>query len=301
MKTLLISTGLALAALSACNNNSGASGTGGAGASTGMGGAAGAAPMATITGDNGDFDKSFLITSCASAGTGFDCPNPPPTATGCPTTAWMPPTGATTEGIGSTYDETFTVTASDPTKIYDVTVHAQGQVEGRTYTGGMRAAMDSAGNPVLPDPNGVANDLLYIGGKPGTTRVDYNVFMLTIAPPDGGQPIDGAPTFYAFNSVDGTHEGQHFNYQIDETFTFKVQSGFVLTLTNHDSNCIAIKNCGVGGPYNFSNAGLCEAQARTISAVTLPATFMGKALPNGGAQPFQTQFVNFQITNIVAE
>jgi len=28
---------------------------------------------------------------------------------------------------------------------------------------------------------------------------------------------------------------------------------------------------------------------------------MGKALPNGGAQPFQTQFVNFQITSIVAE
>jgi hypothetical protein len=301
MKTLFISTGLVVAALAGCGNNSGAGGAGGAGAGGMAGSGAGGAPAVMITGDTGSFDNSFLITSCASAGTGFDCPNPPPTATGCPTTPWMPPTGATTEGIGSTYDETFTVTASDPNQIYDVTVHVQGQVEGRTYTGGMRDAVDGSGNPVLPDPNGVANNLLYIGGKPGTTRVDYNVFMLTIAPPDGGQPIADAPTFYAFNSVDVTHEGQHFNYQIDETFTFKVQSGFVVTLTNHDSNCIAIKNCGVGGPYGFSSSALCEAQARTISAVTLPATFMGKALPNGGAQPFQTQFVNFQITSVVAE
>src|SRR5213076_109573 len=99
------------------------------------GGAAGAGPTAMITGDTGSFDNSFLITSCAAAGTGFDCPNPAPGVTNCPTTPWMLPGGvATSEGLGSTYDLTFTVAAPDAARIYDVTAHVQGQVEGRTYT-----------------------------------------------------------------------------------------------------------------------------------------------------------------------
>ena len=294
MKSLLASMGLLLLAASACSTGSGTPGTGatGAGGDMGMGGAP---PAITITGTDGDFDNSFMLTSCVGSGTGFDCPNPPEGGGNCTAALWMPPTGATTEATGTTYTEDFLVAGSDATKIYDVTVHVVGQVEGRTYAGGAR---DTA---ALPDNTSAANDLLYIDGKPGTTRVDYNVFMLTTAPPAGGTPIDGAPTFYAFNSVDVTHEGQHNNYQIDETFTVKVQAGYTITLTSHDSNCIAIKNCGVGGPYNFSTSALCEAQARTISGVTLPATFRGKAVANAGAQPFQTQFVNFKVTGIIAE
>jgi hypothetical protein len=297
MKSLLASTGLVLlVATSACSNSG--SGTNGMGGATGAGGdlgTGGAAPAITISGASGDFDNAFMLTPCNSAGTGYDCPNPPPAGGACTAAFWMPPTGATTEATGSTYTQDFTVTGGDPTKIYDVTVHVVGQTEGRTYAGGARNAT------ALADPNSTGNDLLYIGGKPGTTRVDYNVFMLTTAPPADGTPIADAPTFFAFNSVDVGHEGQHNNYQIDETFTFKVQAGYTVTLTSHDSNCIAIKNCGVGGPYNFSTAALCEASARTITGVTLPATFLGKAVPNGGAQPFQTQFVNFKVTSIVAE
>jgi hypothetical protein len=296
------------------SGGSGATGAGGAGGVivTGTGGSGGGAAGATGSGgaaggttgtimiqstDFGAFDNAFMLTPCATPGTGFDCPNPAAGAANCPTTPWQaaPPIGATTEGTGSTYTEVFNVSGGDPTKIYDVTVHVVGQAEGRTYTGGTSALGTAAANP-----NGV-NNLLYTGGRPGTARVDYNVFMLTVAPPAGGQAVAGAPTFFAFNGVDTGHEGQHFNYQLDETFMFKVKSGFTVTLTSHDSNCIAIKNCGNGGPYGFSSATQCEAQARTVPGVTLPTTFRGTTLANQARQPFQTQFVNFKVTGIVAE
>jgi len=200
----------------------------------------------------------------------------------------------TSDPTGNTYDEVFTVNGGDPSKIYDVTVHVLGQAEGRTYTGGARALTANV------DPTANTNNLLYTGGKPGTTRVDYNVFQLTITPPSGGTAVSGAPTYYAFNAVDSTHEGNHYNYGLDETFTMKVKSGETITLTSHDSNCIAIKNCGSGGPYNYSNASACEANARsTPASVTLPTTFRGQSITS--PTKFQTQFLNFKVTSIVAE
>src|SRR5262249_34880437 len=107
-------------------------------------------------------------------------------------------------------------------------------------------------------------------------------------------------TYFAFNAVDTSHEGAHYNYGVDETFVIKVKTGFVITLTSHDSNCIAIKNCGPGGPYNFANAAACEAGARsTPTAVTLPARFRGKTITS--PTKFQTQFLNFKVMSIVAE
>jgi len=253
-----------------------------------------------ITGtDFGDFDNSFMITPCGTPTTeGYDCPNSPLGGGACPTAQWSGNTA--TEGTGNSYSEVFTVSGGDPMKIYDVTVRARGQAEGRVYINGTRALT----TPV--DPSATVVNLLYTGGKPGSTRVDYNVFQLVITPP-AGQAIDGAPTYYAFNAVDTTVEGTHHNYQIDETFTMKVKSGFTLTLTSHDSNCIAIQNCGPqGASYGFTTAAQCQAHAAAgpqpvVPGVTLPATFRGQALLNGGAQPFQPQFVNFQITSIVAE
>jgi hypothetical protein len=240
-----------------------------------------------------------MITPCGTPTTeGFDCPNLPLGANACPTAQWSGNTA--TEATGNTYSEAFTVSGGDPAKIYDVAVHVRGQVEGRVYINGTRALT----SPV--DPSATVANLLYTGGQPGSTRVDYNVFQLVITPPSG-QAIAGAPTYYAFNAVDTTVEGQHHNYQIDETFTMKVKTGFTLTLTSHDSNCIAIQNCGPqGAAYGFTTAALCQAHAAAgpqpiVPAVTLPATFRGQALLNGGAQPFQTQFVNFRITSIAAE
>ena len=198
---------------------------------------------------------------------------------------------STQESTGISSDEVFTVTGGDPTKVHAVTVHVQGQAEGRTYTGGTASS-------AAVDPAKEKNDMLYTGGQPGDMRTDYNVFHMTIT---GGTPIAGAATYYAFNATPKTFEGQHHNYSIDETFTFKVKSGMTLTLTNHDSNCISIKNCGGGAAvYGFASAADCEAKARATPAdVTLPATFHGITIMN--PTHFQTQFLNFKVTSIVAE
>jgi hypothetical protein len=253
-----------------------------------------------ITGTQfGAFDNAFMITPCGTPTTeGFDCPNLPLGGGACPTAQWSGNTA--TEATGNTYSEQFTVSGGDPTKIYDVMVRVRGQVEGRVYINGTRALT----TPV--DPSATVVNLLYTGGQPGSTRVDYNVFQLVVTPAPG-QAIAGAPTYYAFNAVDTTVEGQHHNYQIDETFTMKLKSGFTLTLTSHDSNCIAIQNCGPqGAAYGFATAALCQAHAAqgpqpAVPGVTLPANFRGQALLNGGMQPFQTEFVNFRVLSVVAE
>jgi hypothetical protein len=266
---------------------SGGVGTGGANAS------GGAPATLAIRGTFGSFDNAFMITPCQAPGSGFDCPNLPQGSTNCPTAPWSYGAVTTAEATGSTYTEVFTVTGGDPTKTYDITVHVLGQAEGRTYTGGTRALTANV------DPTAASNNLLYTGGRPGTTRVDYNVFQLLVEPGPGGAAIPGAATYFAFNAVDAAHEGNHYNYALDETFTMKVKTGFVLTLTSHDSNCVAIKNCGPGGPYGFASAAACEAIARsTPASVTLPATFRGTTISNPAK--FQTQFVNFKITSMVA-
>jgi hypothetical protein len=291
--------GLLAASAGACSSAGGsASGVGGgAGGNTGVGGAA---DVPTITSDMfGAFDNAFMITPCGTPVTqGYDCPNRPIGAVNCPTTQWAGNT--TAEATGNSYTETFTVTATDPAKIYAITVRVRGQAEGRTYVNGVRNATTAT------DPSAVVSDLLYTGGQPGSTRVDYNVFELRITPPDG-TAIDGEPLYYAFNAVDAQHEGQHMNYQVDETFTMRVKSGFTLNLSSHDSNCIAIQNCGPQGtPYGYSTADQCQQHAAagpqpTVPGVTLPTDFRGQTLANGGAQPFQTQFLNFKVMSIVAE
>jgi len=285
----------------------GVSGPGGVGGSTGKGGAAGGTAggaggqtgsAVTITSTQfGDFSGAFMVTACQGQGGAYDCPNPAAGMSTCPSASWSyidkGATVSTSEATGSTYDEVFTVAGGDPQKVYAVTVHVVGQVEGRSYQGGTA--------PPAPDPNGAANNMLYVGGKPGTSDSTYNVYIMTISPPAGGEAIPNAPTFYAFNATSSALAGKHYNYAVDETFTFKVKPGFIVRLTDHDSNCISIKNCGPGGPYAFSSASECESKARTISGVTLPATFRGSSLAGGGKQPFQTQFLSFKVSSIVAE
>jgi hypothetical protein len=292
-----------------------AGGAGGAGgsspdASTGSGGTGGAPVDITITSTQfGGFDNSFMITPCGTPTTeGFDCPNAPLAGGACPTARWAG-NPAVNEPTGNTYTEVFTVSGGDPTAIYDVTVRVRGQAEGRTYVNGARSAPYANATPTTPvDPSQLTHNLLYTGGQPGTTRFDYNVFQLEIAPPTGGTAIAGAPAYYAFNAVDSSVEGAHHNYQVDETFTMKVQSGSTITLTSHDSNCIAIQNCGPqGAAYGFGTAADCQTHLAAspgggvVPGVTLPTTFRGQALANGGAQPFQTQFLNFKVMSIVAE
>lgn len=224
-------------------------------------------------------NQAFMITPCTDAGTGFDCAN-------------NGPTGACPAG-GYRFQEAFRVMGGDPNATYDVAVNVLGQVEPKIYQGGAAAPGFTAANP-----NGV-NNLLYTGGMVAPVNTDYNIFSLTIAAGTGALAA-GAPTFYAFNHVDAGHAGSHYNFQIMESFTFSVRSGNTLTLEGFDSNCRAIMNCGNGGPYPSQTVQQCTGAARTVAGVTLPTTFRGMNLANGGAQPFQTQFVNLKITGVTA-
>jgi hypothetical protein len=273
----------------------GAGGAAGGAAGAAGGGTAGASSTITISGTTaGPFDNSFMITACKDSGNGYDCLNAPASGM-CDSAKWsyMSATGAvsTGEANGFSTDDVFTVTGGDTSKIYDVTVHVVGQVEGRTYVNGMA-------HSTAIDPGKEKNDMLYVGGQPGPNRQDYNVFQMVIT---GGTAIAGAPTYYAFNSTLVSLEGQHHNYSIDETFTFKVKSGMTITFSNHDSNCRSIMNCGTASAaYSYSSAAACTANARSTPAdVTLPATFHGVTIMS--PTKFQTQFVNFKVTGIVAE
>jgi hypothetical protein len=275
----------------------GGSGTAGSATGGGAGGGGGGAPAAiTISGTTaGPFDNSFMITACKDSGNGYDCLNAPASGMCDSNTKWSYMSGAATvmtgEANGFSTSDAFTVSGGDPSKIYDVTVHVVGQVEGRTYVSGMAHSTSI-------DPGKEKNDMLYVGGQPGPNRQDYNVFQMTIT---GGTAIPGAPTYYAFNSTLVSLEGQHHNYSIDETFTFKVKTGMTITFTNHDSNCRSIMNCGTSAAvYNYSSGADCAAHARATPAdVTLPATFHGVTIMS--PDKFQTQFVNVKVTSIVAE
>lgn len=304
MKALVLSStgALLVVMLSSCGTSTpsgttgtgGTAGGGGTGGDTGAGGTAADLPSIVSVGTGIDNygtwfsptaasadNQAFLITPCSDSGTGFDCANNGPTGV-CP-------------AGGYRFTEVFEVTGGDPTKIYDVSIHVLGQVEPKIYQQGSQATGFTAANP-----NGV-NDLLYTGGQVAPNNPDYNVFDMTIDPPTDGTAIPDAPTFYAFNAVDNAHAGAHYNFEVDETFTFKVMTGFTITLLSFDSNCRAIMNCGNGGPYGFNNAAACTAVARSVPGVTLPVNFRGVNLANGGAQPFQTQFLNLKITGVVAE
>jgi hypothetical protein len=285
-------------------------GTGGATATPDAGSTpdAGGGPPATITSTQfGAFNNAFLVTVCGARTQGFDCPNAT-NGGSCNQTGgqfWSYPQGngtiTTTEAIGNTYVESFVVSGGVADGIYAVTLRVRGQTEGRIYTGG-QATPTPKTPPSVINPGAALNDMLYTGGRPGTTRVDYNSVILTIS---GGTAVPNAPTFYAFNATDATHEGQHFNYAVDETVTIRVRVGQTINIINHDSNCIAIQNCGANGgsAYNFGTPAQCDAVARPVPAgITLPATFLGQTLTNRmPGQNFQTQFLNFAVTSIVAE
>jgi hypothetical protein len=249
----------------------------------------GAPPSVTSTAF-GAFNNAFLIVHCDDQGSGVDCRNFPTGTAACP-------------AGGNRFTETFTVSGGNPGTVYNVAVRVIGEVEPRGYINGARAA--DAVNNTPADPSANNNNLLFIGNAPpaaaGTisgNHTDYNEMSMSLTPPAGSQPIAGAPTYYAFNSVDAAHEGNHFNFEVDESFTMQVRSGYTVTLTSLDTNCTAIMNCGPGGPYAFGNSAQCTPTARTIPGITLPPTFAGETLPNGGAQPFQSQFLNFHIVSI---
>jgi hypothetical protein len=259
----------------------GGSGTGGMGGGAG-GGAGGMAMPITISGSTGNFDNAFMLTPCTETGSNYDCG----TATGA--------CNATTQA----YTQTYMVMGGTPNQIYDVTLRVQGLVEPKVYSGCTRTAGSTA--PTLAG----TPDMFCTGGT--IVSSTYNVFELRIANtpaiPMNVTPMGGSAVSADIVRFNSHPSGTPANvFQVDKTFTIKVRPGTMLTLYQFDSNCRAIMNCGPQqSGYSTSNAA-CRAAGRTISGVTLPATYRGATHPgtsNGPNQPYQSQFVNVRVLSM---
>jgi hypothetical protein len=134
-----------------------------------------------------------------------------------------PPNNDPATGGKLTTDKTITL-GGDPTKVYTITLHVQGEVEAKDYANGM----DQNNNAAHPKMDG-----FYVGGapRPGT----YNVYMARVSAPKRD---------YFFNSILPPGVSDHTTYLIDYTAQIKANGGATIRLVAADSNCDMIKNCG---------------------------------------------------------
>jgi hypothetical protein len=221
----------------------------------------------------GDFNDSFIIIPCTDGGTGYDCQNLDVNNT-CPNST------APIAERGEMTDQEIPM-AGTPGSVYTVTVHVQGIVEAKYYTGGTRRL--GSANLSTSDAGG---DGLYSGGLPDYD--DYNVYGMLIDPAPPSEP-----SAYWFNSG-GQGDQAHRSYVLDYEFDFKVYGDSTITLHSQDTNCRAIDNCG--------NATSNCPSPRTIATVSLPDTFLGEGLSgNNPSQPFKGQFINIDVLSVVQD
>jgi hypothetical protein len=195
--------------------------TSSAGGATGAGGAAGSGAGGLMN-VAATLDGQMLLGPCVQDREPAVCHTVPLNAN-CPTN----PNDRALTGVLTT-DKTITLGGTTGTN-YSITLHVQGEVEAKTYTGGMDAESTSQS----PKANGFC-----IGGTP-TTSNDYNVYMIRVTNPGATTHQD-----YFFNSLIPPGVSNHTTYGIDYTATIKVQGGASLRLVADDSNCDMIKNCG---------------------------------------------------------
>ncbi len=161
--------------------------------------------------------------------------------------AGCPAANATDRALsGALLTDSTVMLAGTTGQAYTITLHVQGEVSSKTYTGSVDA------NNVLASPmaNGFAT-----GGTP-TTADAYEVFMLRVTNPGGATHTD-----YFLNSLAPPGVSNHTTYGIDYTAQIQAQGGATIRLVASDPNCSAIKNCGpvqndgtvCAGPIVLSN------------------------------------------------
>ena len=162
-------------------------------------------------------DGSMLIGKCLTDSAASVCQT---TSNGCP------PANAGDPALSGaiTTDKTVTL-AGDPTKTYAITLHVQGEVESKRYSGGQ-------------DQNGVSQspkaDGFCVGGTPSGGDA-YNVYMVRVSSPKHD---------YFLNSLQTPGVSNHTTYGIDYLAKIEANGGAELRLVAADSNCSMIKNCG---------------------------------------------------------
>ena len=209
----------------------GGSTTGTGGSTTGTGGATGTGGMAVDLTSvaapiNGVLITSPCVTDVSNGGSVCDTRQP---GAACPdtTNADLPLRGI------KTFDKTYTLGGARGT-MYRITIHVQGEVEAKTYTGGV----NQEGVKVSPMMDGWYSPTTQGADSTRVVTGTYNVYTLRVTPP-AGTKVD-----YFLNAIQPTGVQNHTTYGMDYMATFTAEGGSTVRLISSDSNCQMIRNCG---------------------------------------------------------
>lgn len=171
-----------------------------------------------------------------------------------------------------TTDKTITI-GGDPAKVYNITLHIQGEVEAKSYG----ATGDQEKSKQSPMADG-----FQVGGTP--TKGDaYNVYMLRVTAPKQD---------YFFNALVPPGKSDHTTYGIDYVGVVKANGGTSMRLVAADRNCSMIKNCG---PNN--NGGTCNAP---ITIGNIDPVAKAKNPTFNFTEPYNGQWVSIVVTSVTA-
>ena len=171
-----------------------------------------------------------------------------------------------------TTDKTITI-GGDPAKVYNITLHIQGEVEAKSYG----ATGDQEKSKQSPMADG-----FQVGGTP--TKGDaYNVYMLRVTAPKQD---------YFFNALVPPGKSDHTTYGIDYVGVVKANGGTTMRLVAADRNCSMIKNCG---PNN--NGGTCNAP---ITIGNIDPVAKAKNPTFNFTEAYNGQWVSIVVTSVTA-
>jgi hypothetical protein len=248
---------------------SGASTTGGTGtagtgtAGTGTAGTGGMSPMDDSATVGAPLTGHTILMPCNGSPAGRVCTPKAAAATPC-----EDPGGFAASYAGThSHNEQITL-GGTPGKRYIVRIRIQGQVEAKTYSGGMDAN-DAA---TLPS-NG-----LYTGGTADNSGNSYNIYFIR---------TDSPQQHYYLNQVRTSADSRirHSTFPMDYEFDMEVEGGSTVCLVSADPNNSAIKNCAE--PDDGSNC----TGSNTVTVANLdPLT-----AADIGSQPYNGQFVGVTV------
>jgi hypothetical protein len=172
---------------------------------------------------------------------------------------------------GLILDETAAI-AGEAGSLYAITLHFQGLVESKTYTGGRD--QDSSGNQIPADG-------FYFGPwSPGSSGNAYSVYRI------GTRTVPLTVDYY-LNSI-GTPADtriRHSVFPTDYSGTIIVEGGTSVRLTLADPNCSMIRNCSEPDQSSECRPNTFEGLDPVIAAKV-------------GAQPYSGQFLGMRVTNV---
>jgi hypothetical protein len=250
----------------------GATSTAGSGGATSMAGSGGATSTAG-TGGTATTDDSAavgapltghtILMPCNGSPAGRVCTPKAAAATPC-----KDPGGFASSYSGThSHNEQITL-GGTPGKRYIVRVRIQGEVEAKTYNGGV-----DANNAATLPANG-----LYTGGTADNSGNAYNIYFIR---------TDSPKQHYYLNQVRTSNDTRvrHSTFPMDYEFDMEVEGGSTVCLVSADPNNSAIKNCAE--PDDGSNC----TGGNTVTVANLdPLT-----AADIGAQPYNGQFVGVTV------